>query len=128
MLPMDGADEVVVDEVTGIGAVLVVTSERVAVIRQGAYFRPRNGIRTWPHGALRDVHVEQPRNGSGSVILRIGPFPWQAVSLFVGANEWAAAERVVVQIRSRVALARRTRTRDEATDRAAHAAKPPERH
>jgi hypothetical protein len=128
ILQMDGPDEVVLDEVAGIGAVLVVTSDRVAVIRQGAYFRPRSGIRAWPHGALRDVHLEQPRNGSGSVILRIGPFPWQAVSLFVGANEWVAAERVVAQIRSLVALARRTRLRDETSDRAAHATEPPEQH
>jgi hypothetical protein len=128
MLPMDGIDEVVLDEVAGIGAVLVVTSERVAVIRQGAYFRPRSGVRAWPHGALRDVHIEPPRNGSGSVILRIGPLPWQAVSLFVDAREWVAAERVVALIRSRVAAARRMPSSIDAADRAAHAAEPPERH
>jgi hypothetical protein len=124
---MDGLDEAVIDEVAGLSAVLVVTSRRVAVIRQGAYFRPRSGVRAWAHGAISDVHVESPRNGSGCVILRIGPFPWQAVSVFVGAQEWPAAERVVGQIRSYVALARRTQRSDEATERAAHAAQRPKR-
>ena len=127
-LAMDGFDEVVIDEVAGLSAVLVVTSRRVAVIRQGAYFRPRSGVRAWTYDALRDVHLESPRNGSGCVILRIGPFPWQAVSLFVGAQEWPAAERVVGQIRSYLALARRTQRSDEATERAARAGRPPGRH
>jgi hypothetical protein len=53
------------------------------------------------------------------MILRTGPYPWQAVSLFVDAQQWPAAERVAGQIRVNAARARRFGTRDQrsASDR-----------
>ena len=107
-LAMAASGEPVLDHVDGLGAALVITATRVIVVRQGAHFRPRNGVREWPHPGIRDVHVVQPRNGNGRIVLRTGPYPWQAVSLFVAAREWPAAERVVAQIRARVAQARRS--------------------
>lgn len=103
--------ETVVGEVVGLGATLVVTTVRVVVVREGAHFRPRNGVRAWPFEALLDVLLESPRHGSGRVVLRVGRYPWQAVSLFVGAEEWPAAERLVGQIRVRLALSRRSQSR-----------------
>lgn len=100
--------EPVVDEVAGLGATLLLTATRVVVVREGAHFRPRNGVRAWPFGAFRDIQLESPRHGSGRVILRVGRYSWQAISVFIAAADWAAAERVVLLIRSRVAEARRT--------------------
>jgi hypothetical protein len=108
--------EPVVDHVEGLGATLVVTATRAIMVRQGAHFRPRNGVRNWPLGSLRDVRLAAPRNGNGRMVLRTGPYPWQAVSLFISAQEWPAAERVVGQIRVRIAKARRSAA-DEASDR-----------
>jgi hypothetical protein len=99
--------EPVVDHVDGFGATLVVTPTRAIVVHQGAHFRPRNGVRDWPLESLRDVQLAPPRNGNGRMVLRTGPYPWQAVSLFVSAQQWPAAERVVREIRVRLAKARR---------------------
>jgi hypothetical protein len=101
------AGETVLEQVRGLGATLMVTTSRVIVIRQGAHFRPRSGIREWPLETLRDVQLAPPKHGNGRVVLRTGPYPWQAVSLFVSAQEWRAAERAVGQIRVRLARTRR---------------------
>jgi hypothetical protein len=102
------AGETVLEQVQGLGATLMVTTSRVIVIRQGAHFRPRSGIREWPLETLRDVQLAPPKHGNGRVVLRTGPYPWQAVSLFVSAQEWRAAERAVGQIRVRLARSRRS--------------------
>jgi hypothetical protein len=101
------AGEPVVVQVDGLGALLVVTATRVILVRQGAHFRPRNGVREWPLTALRDVQLAPPRNGNGRLVLRTGPYPWQAVNLFVSGQQWADAERAAGQIRVRLAQARR---------------------
>ena len=109
--PMAGLDEDVVDQVSGLGATLIITPTRAVLIRQGAQFRPRSGVRSWPYSTLRDVQVVPPRHGNGRVVIRLGPYPWQAVNLFVDATEWAAAERVVGKIRAFVSRARRAQRR-----------------
>ena len=91
--------EEVVDHVQGLGATLVITPTRAVVVRQGAHFRPRNGVRSWRFDTLRDVQLAPPRHGSGRVVLRVGRYPWQAVSLFIDGSKWTAAERVVGKIR-----------------------------
>jgi hypothetical protein len=102
------AGEAVLEHVQGLGATLMVTTTRVIVIRQGAHFRPRSGIREWPLSTLRDVQLAPPKHGNGRVVLRTGLYPWQAVSMFVSAQEWRAAERAVGQIRVRLARTRRS--------------------
>jgi hypothetical protein len=104
------AAETILGQVEGLGATLVVTATRVIVVRQGAHFRPRSGVRAWPIDSLRAVQLVAPRNGNGRVVLRTGPYPWQAVSLFIAAAHWRAAERAVSQIRVRIAGAKRGQT------------------
>jgi hypothetical protein len=127
-LELPDLGEAIVDEVPGLGATLVLTATRVVVVRQGAHFRPRNGVRAWPFAAFRDIQIESPRHGSGRIILRVGRYSWQAISIFIGAPEWAAAERVVLKIRVRVAEARRLATRSKRSDGTTPAADPPEHH
>jgi hypothetical protein len=107
-LAASASGEPVVDHVEGLGATLVLTATRAIVVRQGAHFRPRNGVRSWPLSGLREVNLAPPRNGNGRLVLRTGIYPWQAVSLFVAAQEWPAAERVVAKIRDRLAQTRRS--------------------
>jgi hypothetical protein len=107
-LAASASGEPVVDHVEGLGATLVLTATRAIVVRQGAHFRPRNGVRSWFLRGLREVNLAPPRNGNGRVVLRTGTYPWQAVSLFIAAQEWPAAERVVAKIRERVAQTRRS--------------------
>ena len=103
-----GPGDEVVAEVRGLGASLVLTSGHVVVVREGAHFRPRNGVRALPFMALREVRLEAPKHGSGRLILRVGRYPWQAISVFIAAREWTAAERIAGLISIRVAQARRS--------------------
>lgn len=106
-IPLDGLGEEIVDEVAGLGATLALTPTRVVVVRQGAHFRPISGVRAWPYGAVRAVHLSPQTHGNGRIVLRVGVYPWQALSVFVDAERWPDAERIVGQIRTRVAAARR---------------------
>jgi hypothetical protein len=111
-IPIDGLGEEVVDEVSGLGATLALTPTRVVVVRQGASFRPISGVRSWPYRAIRAVQLSPLTHGSGRIVLRVGLYPWQALSVFIDAERWPAAERIVGQIRTRVAEARRVPPRD----------------
>jgi hypothetical protein len=104
--------EDVLDQVEGLGATLIITPTRAVLVRQGAQYRPRSGVRYWPYGTLRDVQVMPPRNGNGRVVIRLGPYPWQAVNLFVDRAQWTAAERVVGKIRAFLSTARRSQRRN----------------
>jgi hypothetical protein len=110
VLAKAGLGKDIVDHVSGIGATLVITRTHAVVIRDGAHFRPRNGVRAWPYGEVRDVQLSAPKHGNGRLVLRTGQYPWQAVSLFVDTQQWAAAERVAGQIRIRTSHARRIQT------------------
>ena len=100
--------ESVLDHVVGLGATLIVTPTQLILVRQGAHFRPRTGVRAWPFDGIHDLRLFPPRNGNGRIVVLTGAYPWQAVSLFVGTEQWPVAERVVIEIRGRVAQARRT--------------------
>jgi hypothetical protein len=108
MLAAELGGEPIADEVPGLGATLVITATRAIVVREGAHFRPRNGVTSWSFGLLRDSQLARPRRGNGRIVLRTGPYPWHAISIFIAAQEWPAAARVVGQIRSGIALARRS--------------------
>ena len=126
-IPTDGLGEEIDDEVSGLGASLVLTPTRVIVIRQGAHFRPSTGVRVWPYDTIRAVQLSPSKHGNARIVLRVGPYPWQAVSLFVAAREWPAAERVVAQVRARVAQARRSASLDRDPGRDSLAPKPQDR-
>jgi len=102
------AGEEVVDLLPGLGATLVVSSERVIVVREGTHYRPRNGVRSWRHGELRDVGLSLPRRGHGRIVLMEGRDPKQAVSVFIEAESWTAAERIVGEIRARARASHRS--------------------
>lgn len=104
--------EEVLDQVVGLGATLIITPTRAVLVRQGAQYRPRSGVRSWPYSTLRDVQVMPPRHGNGRVVIRLGPYPWQAVNLFVDTAQWSAAERVVGKIRAFLSAARRSQRRN----------------
>jgi hypothetical protein len=108
ILAMAGLGKDILDHVEGLGATLVITRTHAVLIREGAHFRPRSGVRAYAYDAVRDVQLSAPRHGNGRMVLRTGPYPWQAVSLFVDAEQWPAAERVAGQIRVHAARARRT--------------------
>ena len=106
-IPTEGLGEEIVDEVAGLGATLALTPTRVVVVRQGAHFRPISGIRAWPYRAVRAVQLSPQTHGSGRIVVRVGIYPWQAFSVFIDSERWPDAERIVGEMRTRVAAARR---------------------
>jgi len=115
--------------VSGLGATVAVTATRVVIVRYGAMWRPRNGLRAWPHGEV-DVRLEAPKRGSGRIVMvpagaRTPPRGSDIVSVFIASSDWHAAERVAELIRREAVTARRAGRVDPvgpvATDTAPHA-------
>ena len=96
------ADEEPVARLTGVGASLIVTDRRVVIVRDGSGFRPRSGTRSWPYESVLRVSISEPMRGQARIVIRTGPRPWQAVSMFVKLAELRDAERVASEIRRRL--------------------------
>src|SRR5882672_10190079 len=83
VLARAGFGKDIVDHVSGIGATLVITRTHAVVLRDGAHFRPRTGVRSWSCAEVREVQLSAPKQGTGRLVLRTGQYPWQVISLFV---------------------------------------------
>ena len=104
------------DLVSGLGATVAVTATRVVIVRYGAMWRPRNGLRAWPHGEV-DVRLEAPKRGSGRIVMvpagaRTPPRASDIVSVFIASPDWPAAERLAEVIRREAVSARRAQRVD----------------
>jgi hypothetical protein len=95
-------DEVVMAVLSGLGASLVATNQRVVIVREGADFRPRNGVQSWAYARIVGVSLSPPMRGQSVIVIRIGRYPWQAVTMFFDSRLRAEAERVIGQIRKRL--------------------------
>jgi hypothetical protein len=96
------AGEVVVAELSGAGASLVATDRRVVIVRVRAEFRPRNGVRSWAYARIVPVSLSPSMRGHSVIVIRTGPYPWQAVTMFFDSRFRAEAARVIGQIRKRL--------------------------
>ena len=97
-------DERVVARLAGLGASLLVTTHRLVIVRDGAGFRPRSGIRSWPHESIHGVFLSPPKRGQARITVRAGPKPENAVSMFFAAEFWPNAEHAVGEIRRALRL------------------------
>jgi hypothetical protein len=94
-----GAGDSVVARLTGLGASLFVTTQRLAVVRDGAGFRPRSGVRSWAHDAIQGVSLSPPKHGQARMVVRAGYGPDNEVSMFFAAERLAEATHVVAEVR-----------------------------
>lgn len=85
--------------VPGIGCTILLTTGRLLVLRDGAEFRPKSGVREWAIEETLEVQPGLVRHGSGSLVIRKGR---DATSVFVPTGEWAAALQLVGALRTRV--------------------------
>ena len=83
----------------GVGCTIALTTMRLLVIRDGAAFRPKTGIRGWAIDDSLDVRPWLVRPGSGSLVIRTGR---DVTSVFVPNEEWAAAVQLVGALRGRI--------------------------
>lgn len=92
-------DEWVVHHVSAIGCTLALTSMRLIVARDGSFFRPRSGIRSWPLDERLSLRAGVVRHGSGSIAVL-----WERdiTTVFVSAERWEDALILVRATRSAI--------------------------
>jgi hypothetical protein len=74
----------------------------VVIVREGADFRPRNGVQSWAYSRIVGVSLSPPMRGQAVILVRTGRYPWQAVTMFFESRLRTEAERVIGQIRQRL--------------------------
>jgi hypothetical protein len=94
------ADEGVVARLSGLGASLFLTTQRLVLVREGAEFRPRTGVRSWPRDSLRRVSLSPTKSGQARIVVRAGPRAEDEVSVFFAAEEGADAALLIREIRT----------------------------
>lgn len=98
------AGESVVARLAGFGASIVVTTQRLVVVRDGAGFRPRSGVRSWRHEAIQGVSLSPPKRGQARMVVQAGSGPENEVSVFFAAERWPEAARIVGDVRRHAGL------------------------
>ena len=101
-------DEVVTHAVPAVGCVLVLTARRLFIVREGASFRPKSGIRDWLIDRRLLIRPGLVRQGSGSVVITSGR---ETTSVFILAAHWADALRLIGALRGRIRIEREEQDR-----------------
>lgn len=96
------AEEAVLASLIGAGASMFATDRRLVIVRSGAGFRPRTGIRSWPYDRIVEVSLSGSTRGQALILVRTGRLPWQAVSMFLDSRQRPDAQRLIDQIRDRM--------------------------
>ena len=96
----------------GLGSAMVVTEERVIVLREGGQARPRTGIRTYTLDQIRGVDLVPPRFRAGRITLHLGELYWAGISMFFDGQLLATAEELRRVLRLQIARRRAQRRAD----------------
>jgi hypothetical protein len=79
-----------------VGSTLVLTDQRLLLVRQGASFRPRSGVRSWPIDRALMLQLGRPSHGSTRLIVaRSG----RSLSVFLTESQLAEAAALIAAIR-----------------------------
>ena len=78
--------------VTSLAGSLVLTDERLVIVREGHGYRPQSGIRSWDLASRVDFRYGPPRGGMGRLVVGDGK---GATSFFVRKSDWTEALRLV---------------------------------
>ena len=91
--------ELITQVVTAVGCSLVLSERQLILVRQGLNYRPRSGVQSWPLDRTLTVRTTAVRHGTGRIIIeRSG----RTTSVFVSADEWSAAEGLLMELHRRV--------------------------
>ena len=101
----------------GLGSAMVVTSERVIVLREGGQSRPRTGIRTYSIDQIRGVDLVPPRFRAGRITLHLGELYWAGISMFFDGQLLSTAEELRRILRLLIARRRAQRRTDRGQGR-----------
>ncbi len=91
-----GPSERVDRVVPAVGCALVLTNERLLVVREGASYRPKSGVRDWPLD--RDSRIQMAPGGQHRLILERYD---QTASVFLTRAQVDAAVDLITEVRQR---------------------------
>jgi hypothetical protein len=80
----------------GVGCTVVLTNQRLLVVREGASYRPSSGIRAWHLD--RDLRIRLGRASRQTHRLVIGD-AHKTASVFISTDDAADAQRLIAEAR-----------------------------
>lgn len=99
LLALDlGVDERVERVASTVGCTLVLTDRRLALVRDGASFRPKTGVQSWPIERSLSLQVSRMRRDTARLLIGQNE---GSVSVFVTAAQLASVRAIIADIRSR---------------------------
>jgi hypothetical protein len=93
------ADEEITHAVPAIGCTIALTERRLIILRDGAAFRPKTGVRKWNLDDDLTVRTGFLRHGTGSIVVH---WDRNATSVFVHADHWNEALKLSAAARQRL--------------------------
>ena len=85
--------------VDAVGCTLVLTDRRLLVVRDGASFRPRSGVRSWPLDRGLTLRLGQVRRDTSRLVI---DHAGRSASVFLTAAQIDDAEDLIATIRKRI--------------------------
>jgi hypothetical protein len=81
-----------------VGCVLVMTDRRLMVVRDGASYRPKSGIQSWPLDRGITLRLSPMRRGQSQLLVDLAG---RSGSVFVTAEQLADAQALIAEVRRR---------------------------
>jgi len=94
--------EAITHIVPAIGCTIALTERRLIIVRDGAAFRPKTGVRRWNLDEDLTVRTGFLRHGTGSIAVH---WDRNATSVFVQAEHWDEALKLSAAARHRLRAA-----------------------
>jgi hypothetical protein len=91
--------EEITHAVPAIGCTIALTERRLIIVRDGAAFRPKSGVRRWNLDEDLTVRTGFLRHGTGSIVVQ---WDRNATSVFVQADHWDEALKLGAAARNRL--------------------------
>ena len=93
--PSERVDQVV----AAVGCTLVLTDRHLVLVRDGANYRPRTGVQSWPLDRGLRLHLAPVRRDTGRLVIdRAG----QSASVFLTAVQMSQARTLIADARQRI--------------------------
>lgn len=99
LAPVLDPTERVTSVAAAVGCTLVLTDRQLHVVRDGADFRPRSGIRSWALDRGLTVRRTPVRQGTGRLVIE---HSGRTASIFLTADQMPGAEALVAEVRRRI--------------------------
>jgi hypothetical protein len=94
-----GDSERMEQAVDAVGCTLVLTDRRLLVVRDGASFRPRSGVRSWPLDRGLTLRLGQVRGDTSRLVI---DHAGRSASVFLTAAQIDDGEDLIATIRKRI--------------------------